>query len=401
VHRHVADDTFRRIDTLIGVSLRLARQARSGRVALARVAAALHPDWIPQPWGEELLAALATAAEEAVRDPLDGRRLERVLRDAWGVRPQEELDELDPEPIAVTPAAQVHRGVLDGTPVAVKVLRPGLAASVRQDVALLDTLSGPLGAAFPGLDPAAVSREIRERVLEELDLEHEASVQRRFHRALRGHPFLHVPAPITRLSHESVLVSEFVDGVPLLETPDPEQSARRLAIFALGASQFGMVHADPSPDNVLVLDDGRLAILDFGATRTVDADRVQAGAQALDAFAESDEAGMADALERLGALPREHAPGALALARSSLGELGAADPSRLDIEAVVAARDRLFEQPEALVTLIVAGRAAAEDLWPARGTAQLFGAIAMLGAEGPWLELARAALRDGWDAGED
>ena len=100
----------------------------------------------------------------------------------------------------MTPGAQVHRGSLDGKPVAVKVLRPGLAASVRQDMALLELLAGPLGSAFPGIDPAAATREFRERVLEELDLEHEAEVQRLFHRALRGHPFLSVPAPVTRLS---------------------------------------------------------------------------------------------------------------------------------------------------------------------------------------------------------
>ena len=45
---------------------------------------------------------------------------------------------LDPEPIAVTPSAQVHRGVLEGRPVAVKLLRPGLASSVRQDLVLLE-----------------------------------------------------------------------------------------------------------------------------------------------------------------------------------------------------------------------------------------------------------------------
>jgi len=66
--------------------------------------------------------------------------VERALRAAWGAAPMEELDELDPEPAAVTPTSQVHRGELDGAPVAVKVLRPGVAASVRQDLALLEGL---------------------------------------------------------------------------------------------------------------------------------------------------------------------------------------------------------------------------------------------------------------------
>ena len=177
----------------------------------------------------------------------------------------------------MTPGAQVHRGSLAGEPVAVKVLRPGLAASVRQDMALLELLAGPLGSAFPGVDPAAATREFRDRVLEELDLEHEAEVQRRFHRALRGHPFLSVPSPVMRLCHESVLVSEWADGASLWDAPDPDRAAARLVAFGIGAAvTLGVSHADLHPDNVLVGTDGGLTILDFGATRRVDRERVAA-----------------------------------------------------------------------------------------------------------------------------
>jgi hypothetical protein len=48
--------------------------------------------------------------------------------------------------------------------------------------------------------------------------------------------------------------------------------------------------------------------------------------------------------------------------------------------------------------LVTTGALLPDDLWPARGIAQAFGAIARTGATGDWLELARAALRDGWDA---
>jgi hypothetical protein len=64
----------------------------------------------------------------------------------------------------------------------------------------------------------------------------------------------------------------------------------------------------------------------------------------------------------------------------------------------VAARDRLLEDPAGLSELIVAGKLPPEDLWPARGVAQLFGTIARAGATASWRELARAALREGWSA---
>ncbi len=137
---------------------------------------------------------------------------------------------------------------------AVKVLRPGLAATVRQDMTLLEGLVAPLSAAFPAVDAAAMLSEVRERTLDELDLESEAATQRRVHRALRRHPFLTVPAPVMRLCHDEVLVSEFVDGVPLWQAPDPDLAAARLVVFVIGAARAGVIHADPHPDDVLVLE---------------------------------------------------------------------------------------------------------------------------------------------------
>jgi len=393
-------ETFHRIDALIQAGLRLARSAPSGRILLARIADSIDLEWIPRPWGEDIAAELEAANSQA-REKMAPRQIERILSDAWGTQPANELDELEPEPVAVTVSSQVHRGVLDSSPVAVKVLRPGLASSVRQDLALLEGLLAPLGAAFPSLDSGAVVREFRERVLDELDLEHEATAQRRFHRALRNHPFLVVPAPVMRLTHESVLVTEWLDGLPLWQAPNPDEAAARLVVFVLGSLRAGIIHADPHPDDVLVLDDGRLAILDFGATRTVQAERVESAAAALEAFAADDADELGAALERLGALPASHAPTLLDILSDGLGDLAGAEPARLDSEAVLGARDRLFAHPRQLSEVIGAGAMPPEDLWPARGSVQLFATIARVGATGPWRELTRAALRDGWAADLD
>jgi hypothetical protein len=168
--------------------------------------------------------------------------------------------------------------------------------------------------------------------------------------------------------------------------------------FVLGAARFGVVHADPDPRDVLVLDDGRLAILDFGATRTVASERVELAAGALEAFAADDAEALGDALDRLGALPATHAPSALELAKHALGELAGEEPVLLDSSAVVASRDRLLGRGHQLAELLQAGALPPEDLWPARSIAQLFATIARVGATAPWRELCRAAVRDGWQA---
>lgn len=388
-------EALRRIDAVIQVGLRLARTAPSGRIVLARVAEAIELDWVPRPWGEDIAAELACASR-AAREPLEFRVVERIVRDAWDAEWKDELDELDPQPVAVTPSSQVHRGSLAGRPVAVKVLRPGLARAVRQDLGLVEALLAPLGSAFPALDAGAVIAEFRERVLEELDLEHEAGVQRRFHRALRGHPFLVAPAPVTRLSHENVLVSEWIDGVPGQEAPDPDVVAARLVAFASGAVRERMIHADLTPENVVVLADGRVAVLDYGATRTVERDRADRLIGAIEAFAAGDAERFGQALEALGAAPARLGATALDLLGRALGELGGAAPSRLDGDAVIAARDRLLGRPGDLGELLLAGSLRPEDLWPARGDAQLFATIARIGATGVWRELVLDALRAGW-----
>jgi ABC1 atypical kinase-like domain len=389
------DEALERIDRLIQVGLRLALSGTSGRVLLARIASGIEPEWIPRPWGDTIAIELG-AARAAACEPVDVRRIERALRDAWGRRPTDELDDLDPEPVAVTPIAQVHRGVLDGSAVAVKVLRPGLEASVRQDLGLLDGLQRPLRAAFPALDAGALLDEVRERTLEELDLEHEATIQRWFHRSLRHHPFLAVPVPVTRLSHPGVLVSEWVDGVPLHRAADRCTAATRLLVFVLGSARAGRIYAGVHPDDALVLGDGRLAILDFGATRSVQRRRVDTAVTALRAFTNDEVDGLGSALDELGWLPAGQAGAALELARAVLGELAGEGSVRLDSEAVVAARDRLLSRPETLARLVLAGTLPAADLWPALAVVQLFATIARVGATGRWGERAVAALRDGW-----
>jgi hypothetical protein len=186
--------------------------------------------------------------------------------------------------------------------------------------------------------------------------------------------------------------------VGLADAPDRDQAAARLLVFVLGGLRAGIVDADPHPDDVRVLEDGRVAILDFGATRAVDPARAAVCAEAVEAFVARDADAFGAALERLGALPAAHAATALELGRAVLAEFAEEGAVRLDSEAIVAGRDRLFRQPDALVELIQAGTMPPEDMWPARGVGQLFATIARVGATGPWRELVAAAIRDGWDA---
>jgi hypothetical protein len=391
------DDALRQLDSLVQFALRVATSAPSGRIALAKLAASLDASWMPAPWRKTIWPELVAAREAAVADQLPFKTVEGVLRSAWGSKWSDELDSLDESPVAVTPSAQVHRGVLDGEPVAVKVLKPGLMSSVRQDLTLLDTLLGPLRSAFPAIDPAALVREARERVMDELDLEHEATVTRQFDRALRGSDWLVVPTPVGRLCHQEVIVTHWLDGKPLSAgVSDPDAVAASLVRFVLGGLRVGLVHADLDLDDVLVMPDGRLGVVDFGAVAPVVAGRVDHAMAVVDAFAAADGAALGRGLQALGLLDADRGALALSVATAALGPLGEMAPTLLDVQAVVGAMKRVETVGADAVTLLVSGGLEPADLWTGRAIGLLFSVIARIGATASWPTLVRDALELGW-----
>ena len=158
----------------------------------------------------------------------------------------------------------------------------------------------------PGLDAKAVTKELRERILEELDYEYEAQNQRSFARAYRDHPFIYVPDVITRLSRRKVLVTEFVEGVGFDEVKEMDEEARGRFGEILFRGSFGSIYhlqhfnADPHPGNYILMDDGRVAFLDFGMTKKVDQEQIQLEQLAVDAATRNDPEGLRDALADLG-----------------------------------------------------------------------------------------------------
>ena len=203
--------------------------------------------------------------------------------------------------MAVTPGAQVHRGTLEGEPVAIKVLRPGLAASVRQDLALLEALAAPLGAAFPALDTSAVLREVRERVLEELDLESEATVQRRFARALRRHPFLSRARPDhPALPRGGAGQRTGSTACRSPRRPIPTRPRRGSSCSCSGPPTGASATPTPTPTTCSSSPDGGLAIVDFGACRPIDSERLRAATGVLAAVAARDAEALGGHLEAAG-----------------------------------------------------------------------------------------------------
>ncbi len=212
------------------------------------------------------LAALRDAAPNvAFKD------MRKVIEGEYGERLVTVFAEFDQTPIAAASIGQVYRARLhDGRAVAVKVQYPGVAAAVRADMQNLGIILRLLKSVAPGLDVRAVGDEIRERIDEELDYELEAGNQRALGRIYRGHPFIVIPDVVTDLSRRKVVVSEYVTGrgfEAMKELPQAERDRIGEIVFRFyfgSMYRYRQFSGDPHPGNMLLLDDDRMAFLDFG-----------------------------------------------------------------------------------------------------------------------------------------
>jgi ubiquinone biosynthesis protein len=187
-------------------------------------------------------------------------------------------------PVASASIAQVHLARLhDGREVAIKVLRPGVEAAIRKDVALLQTGAWLASGFAEGrrLKPREVVAEFARHLEEELDLMREAANASQLRRNFQRSPLLAIPEVYWDLCSQRVMVMERMHGVPISRIAELEARGVDLkAIARAGVEIFftqvfrdGFFHADMHPGNILVGTQGdmhgRYIALDFGIVGTL------------------------------------------------------------------------------------------------------------------------------------
>jgi predicted unusual protein kinase regulating ubiquinone biosynthesis (AarF/ABC1/UbiB family) len=224
---------------------------------------------VPEENREEFQRKLAALRDAA--PTVTFKDMGKVIEAELGDKISSVFADFDTDPIAAASIGQVyHAQLLDGRDVAVKVQYPGVAAAVRADMSNLGLILRLAKQIAPGMDPKAIGEEIRSRIGEELDYELEAQNQRSLSRIFRGHPFIVIPDVITSLSHERMMVSEYVHGTgfeELKKYPQAERNRIGEMIFRFYFSclyKHGQFSGDPHPGNSMLLRDGRMAFFDFG-----------------------------------------------------------------------------------------------------------------------------------------
>lgn len=220
--------------------------------------------------------AALTKLQEAA-PPMPTRTVHAVLEERLGANWHELFEKFEDKPSAAASIGQVHRAVWhDGREVAVKVQYPGAGEALLSDLSQLSRFARLLGPLVPGVDIKPLISELKDRVSEELDYALEAQAQRAHAEEFEDDPDVVVPGVVHQ--REQVLVTEWMDGVPLSEVitggtkEQRDRAGQLLARFLFsGPARTGLLHADPHPGNFRLLpggpdgeDDWRLGVLDFG-----------------------------------------------------------------------------------------------------------------------------------------
>ncbi len=224
---------------------------------------------IPEEYGEPYREALTKLQKDA--PPLPAPKVHRVLDAQLGTRWRERFSSFDDSPVASASIGQVHKAVWsDGREVAVKIQYPGADEALRADLKTMQRMVGVLRQLSPGADVQGVVDELIQRTEMELDYRLEADNQRAFAKAYQDDPHFAVPHIVA--SAPKVVIQEWIDGVPMAHiirsgsTEERDLMGTRLAELTFDAPRrVEMMHGDAHPGNFMLLPDGRMGVIDFGA----------------------------------------------------------------------------------------------------------------------------------------
>jgi len=266
---------WRRFDLPRGVRLRLALETLGPIFVKFGQMLSTRRDLIPLDIADEL----AKLQDNVPPFPAD--QVQAVLLEAYGADAPTVFAEFDPVPMASASVAQVHFATLpNGQPVAVKILRPGIANVIVKDLALLDVaamLLEKLWADGKRLRPREVVAEFGRHLHNELDLMLEAANCSQLRRNFADRRLLLVPEVYWDACREQVMVMERMSGTPISQVAHlrklgidiPKLARDGVEIFFTQVFRDSFFHADMHPGNILVADDGRYIALDFGIMGTL------------------------------------------------------------------------------------------------------------------------------------
>ena len=269
------------------------------------------PDLLPA----DYIAALSRLQNTVTPVPCD--KIMAIIESELGAPIAEVFQSFDPAPLATASMAQVHRAVLlNGDEVAVKVQRPGVRQRIEIDIEILNEIARfatkytSFGRRY-GI--SQIVRELERSLSQELDFRLEADSTRIIGQQIADFQLLTTPRVYDDFTTRRVLTLSFIHGRQLKEVGRDELDeldSRAIAKELLSAylKQIvidGVFHCDPHPGNILLTDDGLLALMDFGMVGRFDADQKDRIILLLLAFSERMGTRVADTYLEMIEIPRD------------------------------------------------------------------------------------------------
>jgi ubiquinone biosynthesis protein len=198
------------------------------------------------------------------------------LEAALGRSPFEVFGEVETRPYAAASIAQVHRARLkDGTPVVLKIRRPGVREKIDADLRLLRRVSELIESEVPEARryrPAEIAAQFARSLEREVDFVVETRNIERFTQNFEHDENVIIPKIYPEFTSDVLLVQQHVAGIPATDTAAVEMAGLdRKLLASRGVDAFlkmilidGFFHADPHPGNVFFLPGNKIVVIDFG-----------------------------------------------------------------------------------------------------------------------------------------
>ncbi len=194
--------------------------------------------------------------------------------------------EINPEPLAAASIGQVHKARLhSGEEVIIKVQRPNIEEQVFNDLEILEDLARMIEKYSPDaarIGIADIVEDYAKMFRESLDYSREAKNTERMYNNFVDDPHVIIPKLYWEYTTGRVLTEEYISGVKLSDLATIEARGwNRSKLSLIGTKAFltqvmvhGFFQADPHPGNMLILDEDRIAFIDFGETGSLTGSRL-------------------------------------------------------------------------------------------------------------------------------
>ncbi len=266
---------------------------------------ATRPDLVGDPVAEQLKVLFDRVP------PIAYSKIQKILRRELGTdRLRTAFRSIETKPLASASLGQTHRAVLaDGSPVILKVQKPGVGDVVRVDLVILETFARSLHVLHPRLQLLPIFLDFKQATLREIDYREEAKNIARFrknHRSLFSKSDVMFPRYFPDLTTERVLVLEPMHGSKVSDLRKGSTVARNAASIGLASIleqifDHGFFHADPHAGNLFFMEDeGRLGFIDLGLVGQLEPEDKRRFLKVLMAILNRDRERLAKALFDLG-----------------------------------------------------------------------------------------------------